>query len=91
MARETWRKQAGAVIEAAARKWLEERGLGLRALHTLGGEEKRELLKVISDAYPWGIRANHPYKAWLSAVSDFRKHLGEPVAPAPTEGLFAQL
>lgn len=27
-----------------------------------------ELRKLISAAYPWGERRNHPYKIWLSEV-----------------------
>lgn len=34
------------------------------------GLEPEELRKKVSDAYPFGPRANHPYKIWLKAVDD---------------------
>ena len=34
------------------------------------GKDEQELRKLISAAYPWGERCNHPYKAWLSAVRE---------------------
>jgi hypothetical protein len=30
----------------------------------------KELRKLISDAYPFGMRAYHPYKIWISEVRD---------------------
>lgn len=87
----TWRDQANAVIEAAARTWLGGKGKSLTHLHTLTRDEKRDLLKAINAAYPWGERANHPYKIWLSALADFRSHLGEELPPCPAEGLFAAI
>lgn len=29
---------------------------------------EKDARKAISEAYPWGERAMHPYKVWLSAV-----------------------
>lgn len=33
------------------------------------GKDERELRHLISEAYPFGMRENHPYKAWLKRVS----------------------
>jgi hypothetical protein len=45
------------------------------------GLDEPALRKKISEAYPFGERANHPYKMWLSEVKvrvalHFRKPLG---------------
>jgi len=32
--------------------------------------DEKPLRKLISDAYPWGERENHPYKIWCSAVAE---------------------
>jgi len=32
--------------------------------------DEKELRKLISEAYPWYPRANHPYAAWLKAVKE---------------------
>lgn len=50
----TWRTQAHAVL------------LALRP--TLEGLDPQEARKRISEAYPFGERAMHPYKVWLSEV-----------------------
>lgn len=38
------------------------------------GATKAELRRLISDAYPFGPRKYHPYKAWLQAV---KRAIGE--------------
>lgn len=36
-----------------------------------------EVLRLVSlHYYPFGIRSDHPYKAWLAAMIDFKKKLG---------------
>ena len=35
------------------------------------GVSEKELLRLIRDAYPWGERRMHPYKAWLRARRDY--------------------
>jgi hypothetical protein len=41
------------------------------------GEEidRAEVSKVIQQAYPFGARANHPYKQWLKAVKQVNQLL----------------
>lgn len=55
--RTSWRYRARVVIE--------------RVLDQLpAGTSEAEAKKAISDAYPFGERAMHPYKVWLSEVRD---------------------
>lgn len=43
------------------------------------GASPQELKKAIDAAYPFGLRANHPYKIWLSERREYFKILGIPV------------
>ncbi|RXU01317.1 hypothetical protein B1F69_04390 [Pseudomonas syringae] len=45
-------------------------------LRNVGRQDMRELRKALIEAYPWGERANAPYKAWLSEI---RRQLGHPL------------
>ena len=50
-----WRRYANAII--------------VKIIRDNMGLEEKELRKKISDAYPWGERAMHPYKIWCSEVA----------------------
>jgi hypothetical protein len=63
----TWRRAAQLIIQEA----LDARRPGTR-------EEAR---RVIREAYPWGARENHPYKAWRQAANDvLDMRFPEPIA-----------
>jgi hypothetical protein len=55
-----------------------------RVLRETEGKPKEERDKALFDAYPFGIRAYHPYKVWLD---EKKKQLeAKPVLrPAPTD------
>jgi hypothetical protein len=38
--------------------------------------QKKRLIKLVNEAYPFGVKANHPYKIWLSEVNHILGHLG---------------
>lgn len=40
--------------------------------------DEKELRKLISDNYPFGLRKYHPYKAWLKAVKEFFEERNRP-------------
>ncbi|WP_414527861.1 hypothetical protein [Nodularia chucula] len=42
------------------------------------GASPQEMKKIIDAAYPFGLRANHPYKIWLSERREYFKILGIP-------------
>jgi hypothetical protein len=49
------------------------------------GADEKTLRTLISKAYPWGERTNHPYKAWCKAVQEtfaHRTQYGIPPKPA---------
>lgn len=31
-----------------------------------------EVARAVREAYPWGPRSHHPYKAWLAAVKEWK-------------------
>lgn len=31
--------------------------------------DERELRRILGRAYPWGERANHPYRVWLDEIN----------------------
>ena len=42
-----------------------------------------EIVKMISqDYYPFGVRSNHPYQAWLKAVNEYKSALKIPTKRA---------
>ncbi len=41
-----------------------------------GRKDMKALRKALAEAYPYGERANHPYKVWLSEI---RRQLGRPL------------
>lgn len=43
-----------------------------------GWTDEKELRKLISDNYPFGLRQYHPYKAWLTAVKEFFEERNRP-------------
>lgn len=49
-----WRRRAREVIQEVIKR--------------VGRSDEKALRKAISDAYPFGARANHPYTVWLSEV-----------------------
>ena len=54
----TWKEHAAAHI-----RWVVQQHPGVT--------DEKELRKLISDNYPFGMRQYHPYKAWLKAVKEF--------------------
>ena len=45
-------------------------------INRVGRKDMTALRKALAEAYPWGNRANRPYKAWLSEV---KRQLGHPL------------
>lgn len=45
-------------------------------IRRVGRSDMQALRKYLTEAYPFGDRANSPYKAWLSEV---RRQLGHPL------------
>ncbi|MEA5469343.1 hypothetical protein [Spirulina sp. 06S082] len=65
----SWRDQARERIEKVEKLYLKahpERPVNIKALK-----------KEISNAYPFGQRANHPYKIWLSEVKSCLEYYEE--------------
>ena len=50
----------------------------------VGRDDEKALRRAISAAYPWGERAMHPYRIWLSEVKH-QMHPEEHVHP-PSRG-----
>jgi hypothetical protein len=42
--------------------------------------------RAVREAYPWGDRAHHPYKAWLRAVKDWKRDRARLAAFGGTRG-----
>ena len=40
------------------------------------GKSNKEIKNMVKDAYPYGARENHPYKAWLLAQKEIFKKTG---------------
>lgn len=57
-----WRLHARNVIQAAIR--------------TCQSSDPKVIRKAIRDAYPYGLRANHPYQIWCSEVKSALADLG---------------
>jgi hypothetical protein len=47
-----------------------------RVIREVGRSDMAALRKALANAYPFGERANAPYKAWLAEV---RRQLGHPL------------
>jgi len=45
-------------------------------IRRVGRSDQKALRKALAEAYPFGERANTPYKAWLSEI---RRQLGHPL------------
>lgn len=67
----SWREEAAPIVRRAI---LDGQAQGLSG---------SELRRFVSERYPFGERAMHPYKIWLSEVA---RQLG----PSPTARAFAQ-
>ena len=72
--RQTWRQIAAPIIA--------------EVLKETAGQDERTIRRALRDAYPFGQRAMHPYKAWCDEVQ--RQHgLKKPKPrkgdPAPNE------
>ncbi|PHJ59622.1 hypothetical protein VF14_32650 [Nostoc linckia z18] len=53
-----WREKAAAAIEEAI-------ALFAADLNNLNDQQKQRLKCAIDASYPFGLRKNHPYQAWL--------------------------
>lgn len=47
-----------------------------RVIREVGRSDMKALRRALTQAYPWGERTRHPYKAWLGEV---RRQLGHPL------------
>ncbi|WP_116827157.1 hypothetical protein [Pseudomonas savastanoi] len=47
-----------------------------QVIRNVGRSDMKALRKALIEAYPWGERANTPYKAWLGEI---RRQLGHPL------------
>lgn len=47
-----------------------------QVIHDIGRHDMKALHKALTQAYPWGERSRHPYKAWLGEV---RRQLDHPL------------
>jgi hypothetical protein len=56
----SWRDEASPII--------------YKVLQETKGMPEAEIKKALFDAYPFGERAYHPYKIWLSEISRQRKN-----------------
>lgn len=58
-----------------------------------GVSEPRAILKLVNDAYPYGVREHYPYKVWLDEVRKLKQRLGlaqrkKVAGPGEAPGLF---
>lgn len=54
--------------------WRERcKGIIYNVLKQTEGASEEEIKKALQDAYPFGERAYHPYKIWLSEIKAQRK------------------
>ncbi len=80
MSQSHWRIIAAKIISAI---------IGMKNVKKLSAEELKALKKEISEAYPFGERARHPYKIWCSEVQ-FQLGAKKPVPMEEMkDGLFA--
>jgi hypothetical protein len=74
----TWRERAAPIIALVLRE--------------TEGQEEKAIRRALRDAYPFGQRAMHPYKAWCDEVRRQRglkkKKVKTPDAPAEHPTLF---
>ena len=74
----SWRSKAAPIIE--------------RVLKETSGRDEKEIRAALSSAYPFGQRANHPYKIWLDEIKRQRglktgnARLRKQIKPAPGQG-----
>ncbi|OOW07052.1 hypothetical protein MF6394_02010 [Pseudomonas sp. MF6394] len=53
-----------------------------QVIRNVGRSDMKALRKALIEAYPWGERANTPYKAWLGEI---RRQLGHPLNAPKTD------
>jgi len=58
MSSRTWRQEASAVIYAATKNLPDDLSL-------------KDRMRIVDDAYPFGVRKYYPYKAWLKARKSY--------------------
>ena len=56
----TWRDEARPIIA--------------RVIATVGTSDRKRLKEALREAYPWGVRAYHPYRIWCHEI---RVQMGE--------------
>ena len=68
-----WRKQANQVIWKA----LNEQGIfpGTNT-RNIPEHRKKQIVKAVKRAYPFGLKENHPYRIWLSELDRILSQLG---------------
>lgn len=86
-----WRQRSKNAIREMLMTWMDSTGKVV--CPALSEEDKAEIMRLVSKAYPFGERAMYPYKAWLAEVKWLRHQLYrtkplDPVEPE-LEGLFA--
>lgn len=77
-------------------RWREHaRPIVARVLSETRGKSEDEIREALFEAYPFGWRANHPYKVWLDEIARQRgtgKYAPKPVEPGDTSApLFDRL
>ena len=68
-----WRVRAVRAVEKVVQNFFREKEICI--FSPLQPSEKEELSRRIDEAYPFGIRANHPYKVWLSVRAEYRQKI----------------
>jgi len=54
--------------------WRDEvRPIIAKVLQETDGQDEKTIRKALREAYPYGLRENHPYKIWLSEIARQRK------------------
>ena len=66
MEKSYWRKTSELVIQQVINNFLEEEGL--KSLMEVSYDQRQELRRKISAAYPFGERKYYPYKMWLAEI-----------------------
>lgn len=47
------------------------------------GRTEQEIRKALKEAYPWGVRAMHPYKIWCDEIKVQRGLKKKKILPTP--------
>jgi hypothetical protein len=48
-----------------------------RVLRETQGQDAKAILAALQEAYPFGVKANHPYRIWLSEIQRQRSGTGD--------------